>query len=388
LSDRFINQIDAKYKCSVVFLGNTNHVQKSINFGGFNKVLNNYGRELSVVILKVRTKDFPFLLEFSKSVHRVKVKQIILEVHYDGKYERMEDYVTLLNALRELRRSHYAIYWFDRNWEFVENVRTKKRRSTCYTINMYLKSPTLTSQQESTLTQSDSGFPEMAPIGAKRIPTETVLRYQEIFAKSILRHSFLCKQMLRLGNIVDGGWDVCHDFRFRPKSPCIVYSFGISYDFSFDEDMEKTYGCDVFSFDPSMNTGNYRHSEHITFYQVGLGDKVSEIEVKGNKWKIKNLMTIMKELGHTDRRIDVLKIDIEGSERQSLVEMMESGALKNVVQLCLEFHSYYDLGAMRILYDLGFRVFWAHQNPHAPMYTRNETYSYGMEVYFVNINIK
>ena len=80
------------------------------------------------------------------------------------------------------------------------------------------------------------------------------------------------------------------------------------------------------------------------------------------------------------------KIDIEGHERQSLPEIIESGALKNVVQLCMETHSYFDLGAMRKLHELGFRVFWAHQNPWAPMYTNDETLSYGMEVYFVNTN--
>ncbi|XP_048739268.1 uncharacterized protein LOC125653733 isoform X3 [Ostrea edulis] len=390
LSGRFVKQIDAQYKCSVVFFGNESHTQKNMNFGGFNRVVNNYGHELSVVILKIRAKDFPFLLEFSKSVNQVNVKQIILELHYDRNKEKIGDYVMLLNALRELRASNYAIYWFDRNWEFVENSRTKQRRSKCFTVNMYRRSqiPTGISHQESNGALSDVDLPQIAPIGTKSIEKDTALKYQEWFAKFISKHLFLCKQMLRLGNIVDGGWEVCHDFRFRPKPPCVVYSIGISYDFSFDEDMEKTYGCDVFSFDPSMNTGNYRHSDHIMFYQVGLGDHVGEIEVKGSKWKIKTLMAIMKELGHTNKRIDVLKIDIEGSERQSLVEIMESGALKNVVQLCLEFHSYYDLGAMRKLYDLGFRVFWAHQNPQAPMYTTNETYSYGMEVYFVNINIK
>ncbi|VDI18203.1 Hypothetical predicted protein [Mytilus galloprovincialis] len=50
--------------------------------------------------------------------------------------------------------------------------------------------------------------------------------------------------------MTDGGWNVCHDKPYRPPVPCLVYSFGINNDFSFDDFIVKTYGCDVHSFDP------------------------------------------------------------------------------------------------------------------------------------------
>lgn len=143
----------------------------------------------------------------------------------------------------------------------------------------------------------------------------------------------------------------------------------------------------TFCFDPSMKTADYKHSDHISFYNVGLGDRNKEVTVSGETWKLKTLRTIQKELGHTNRKIDVLKIDIEGNEISTIPEMISSGALNNVVQLCLEFHHYYDLGSLRKLYDIGFRIFWAHQNPFAAFYANGESYSYGMEVYFVNINM-
>ena len=386
LSDRFIQQIHAKYRCSVVFYGDDLQLRKKSNILGFNQIVNTHVNELSVLILKIKPSDVQFLLEFSLSVEKSHIKQIILEIHFESGQERREDYVSILRALRELYSAGYEIYWFDRNWEFVEYQRKNRRKAKCFTINM-LRRHTSTSKGNKTVSETTSiDLPMVAPFGTKSLPKEDVLRYQEEYAKYITKHQILCKQMLRLGNIVDGGWDICHDAQFRPKSQCTVYSIGISWDFSFDEDMERTYGCDVFSFDPSMNTDDFQRSEHIKFYNVGLGDKVTEIEVKGSKWKIKNLKTIMAELGHTNKRIDVLKIDIEGHERQSLPEIIESGALKNVVQLCMETHSYFDLGAMRKLHELGFRVFWAHQNPWAPMYTNDETLSYGMEVYFVNTN--
>lgn len=385
LSDRFVQQIYAKYRCNVVFYGEGLVDRKSTSILGLARIVSNYINEISVLIFKLKVTDFPFLFELSQTVKRAQIKQIILEIHFDESRGSRDDYLTLLKALRELRDSNYEIYWFDRNWEFVENEFSNRRKSNCFTVNMYLKPPK-TSNRNGTSSVKVS-LPKDAPFGTTALSQDEVLKYQERYARYISKHQYLCKEMVRLGNIVDGGWDVCHDVQFRPKRPCTVYSIGISWDFSFDEDIANTYGCDVFSFDPSMNTNDFKYSDRIMFYNVGLGAKVSEITVKGSKWKIKNLQTIMKELGHTDRRIDVLKIDIEGHERQSLPEIIDSGALKNVVQLCMETHSYYDLGTMRKLYEAGFRLIWAHQNPWAPLYTNSETLSYGMEVYFVNINL-
>ncbi|KAK3084443.1 hypothetical protein FSP39_013601 [Pinctada imbricata] len=192
--------------------------------------------------------------------------------------------------------------------------------------------------------------------------------------------------MVRIGNIVDGGWDVCHDILFRPRSPCLVYSFGINYDFSFDEDVTNTYGCEVHAFDPSMNLTEFKRS-HLKFYKIGIGEANKEITFQGTIWKLNTLKTILEMLNHTNRRIDILKMDIEDNELQVLPEMIRSGAMRNVAQFYLEFHHYYDLGTLRQLHGLGFRIFWSHQNPQAEVYENNRSNSYGNDVYFVNINV-
>ena len=53
---------------------------------------------------------------------------------------------------------------------------------------------------------------------------------------------------------VDGQKAVCMDPSVRPEreSECLVYSFGISNDWTFDEAMEQM-GCRIYAFDPSMN---------------------------------------------------------------------------------------------------------------------------------------
>ena len=83
---------------------------------------------------------------------------------------------------------------------------------------------------------------------------------------------------------LDGQKAVCIDPSVAPQPKnCIVYSFGINNEWSFDEDME-IYGCEVFAFDPSgMKHHNY--SQHIHFYSWGLGYQ----DEQQDGWEIRSL---------------------------------------------------------------------------------------------------
>ena len=73
----------------------------------------------------------------------------------------------------------------------------------------------------------------------------------------------------------DGQKAVCLDKKIAPHpNNCLIYSFGINYEWSFDEEMEA-YGCRVYSFDHTMETDEERfnHSSGISFYRLGLSDK-------------------------------------------------------------------------------------------------------------------
>jgi len=35
-----------------------------------------------------------------------------------------------------------------------------------------------------------------------------------------------CEDYVRLGNSFDGGWDMCIVEPYRPRPPCLIYSFG------------------------------------------------------------------------------------------------------------------------------------------------------------------
>lgn len=130
---------------------------------------------------------------------------------------------------------------------------------------------------------------------------------------------------------------VCIDPEVAPDpDECLVYSFGINNEWSFDEEI-RNYGCEVFSFDPSMGVDHHDHGPGIHFYNWGLGDK-EETSVKG--WTIRSLSSIYNNLTarHGKRIIDYLKIDVESAEWKALPQMMASGMLSNVRQLGIEIH--------------------------------------------------
>ena len=77
----------------------------------------------------------------------------------------------------------------------------------------------------------------------------------------------------------DGGKSVCVNadgsgfWGAEKSSPCLVYSFGINYEWSFDSAMRDR-GCEVHSFDPTGGRmlalhGNHTHAG-VTFHPWGL----------------------------------------------------------------------------------------------------------------------
>ncbi|TPX34703.1 hypothetical protein SmJEL517_g02679 [Synchytrium microbalum] len=106
---------------------------------------------------------------------------------------------------------------------------------------------------------------------------------------------------------LDGAWPVA----------LTVYSFGINYDFSFDDAVADAYGCQVFSFDrklplpvlgqATMTNDTHRRSDKVMFYKIGLSD-TSGVNDQG--WNTTTVKETMATLGHD--RIDVFKMDIEG----------------------------------------------------------------------------
>jgi FkbM family methyltransferase len=140
----------------------------------------------------------------------------------------------------------------------------------------------------------------------------------------------------------------------------IIYSFGVGTNISFDLELIDGFDCDVFAFDPTPKSiewiKNQKLPANFNFYEFGIDKKdgmvefylpdnpdhvsatvFSESPVKKTKVvtvPMKSFGSIINELGHT--QIDVLKLDIEGSEYDVLNFVLESGVA--IRQILIEFH--------------------------------------------------
>ncbi len=141
----------------------------------------------------------------------------------------------------------------------------------------------------------------------------------------------------------------------------IVYSFGVGVNISFDEELMRRFSCNVFAFDPTPQSIRFIEEKtcpsSFCFYPVGLYTFDGNIDfylpedpgyISGsmlNRWQsqqqqfrvsvpVKTFSTIVNELHHT--KIDLLKMDIEGSEYEVIDDILHSGI--EIVQLLIEVH--------------------------------------------------
>jgi FkbM family methyltransferase len=140
----------------------------------------------------------------------------------------------------------------------------------------------------------------------------------------------------------------------------IVYSFGIGKDITFDLKCIKKHGCTVYGFDPTPVSIQYVNSiktpKEFIFQDYGIsaisgtqtfylpahpkavsGSMVFNENVNQNnsiEVMMKSFQEITHSLGH--KHIDVLKMDIEGSEYEVLHSILHGDVSIN--QILIEFH--------------------------------------------------
>lgn len=192
----------------------------------------------------------------------------------------------------------------------------------------------------------------------------------ELYHRYINTVQVLCRRIVRIGQLGDGGWEVCEDKEYKPKPPCTVFSFGIGDDFSFDDHMAQRYGCTVHSFDPSINVPEGERGKGSWFHTVGLSSRNQEL---ANGWTMETFDEITKKLKFEQKTLDIVKVDIEESEWQVIPQMAQSGSLHHIRQLIIELHiaigpepmrEKYIRGllVLKSLFDQGFRIYFTHRN--------------------------
>lgn len=157
-----------------------------------------------------------------------------------------------------------------------------------------------------------------------------------------------------------GGWIVLTDL-INDESIC--YCAGVGEDITFDLGLIEQFNCSVYAFDPTPRAINHvqNHAKGVFkfhFSDVGLWDKEEVLRFyapsnpqhvshsalnlqKTNSFfeaKCKRLSTLMKENSH--QRIDLLKLDIEGSEYKVIDSIIEEQL--DIGIICVEYDEAYN----------------------------------------------
>ena len=169
------------------------------------------------------------------------------------------------------------------------------------------------------------------------------------------------KDLIEIGTKY-GGWVVPSNLL---NANSICYCVGCGEDISFDTGLIDHFGCDVYAFDPTPRAIAHVKKEtgqnpQYHFFDVGLWDKEATVKFfvprnpehvshsllnlqKTENYifaKVRRLFHIMKKLGH--RKIDLLKIDIEGAEYKVIQSIIEDNL--DIKIICVEYDEcYYSL---------------------------------------------
>jgi len=158
--------------------------------------------------------------------------------------------------------------------------------------------------------------------------------------------AFQCPHRVqRVGTLGDGGKWVCGLDRVAKQDKCVIYSFGINGESSFEATLLKRGPtCEAWGYDYSVNswgpeiTDDPELRDRAHFKPFALGGTNHHNDSDNPKyWTLDALMSLN---GHTF--IDILKIDIEGGEFDSLATFLAAHAEDKVFpvgQLQLEIHA-------------------------------------------------
>lgn len=156
--------------------------------------------------------------------------------------------------------------------------------------------------------------------------------------------SFDCPhEVERIGALGDGGKWTCGVTRLEDKPDCVIYTFGMYYETSFEADMlERTKYCQLWGYDyRSDSFGSSKLSSYRShFFPYGLAN--IDAHAPHDEHKLYTLKTLMELNKHT--YIDILKIDVEGWEFEVLSQILQpyitSGDPLPFGQLLIEIHTW------------------------------------------------
>ena len=141
---------------------------------------------------------------------------------------------------------------------------------------------------------------------------------------------FVCQHERRIGKLGDGGKWICDPHLIVKQEKCLVYSVGSNNDFSFETFVQKdiSTNCEIHTFDFGDYAKGAKEAGGVQYHQVGVGID--------NPPRFKSIKTLVKELGHENRIIDVFKIDCEGCEWKTAQHWFDTSVNVTLRQIQVE----------------------------------------------------
>jgi len=154
-----------------------------------------------------------------------------------------------------------------------------------------------------------------------------------------------------LGDASIGEHGLCNTAELKQAfndGTCLVYGVGIADNWEFEKAMAR-HGCEVHAFDPTIAKPPTEEPSltNLHFHRWGLsgvternGTHQVRGTLDGSKTTVQPMFTLadmMKELGHTGRKLTVFKVDCEGCEWNSL-SVIPTELWSRIGQLSLELH--------------------------------------------------
>jgi len=118
-----------------------------------------------------------------------------------------------------------------------------------------------------------------------------------------------CPSLQRVGQLGDGGKWVCRIEELQKKKPCVIYSFGVRDDISFEMESWNRTGCVVYAFDPTVEGLPEAIANNLSFPIIYHKEALGPVSGPTKTFMlVRSLYDIMRHYGHDF--IDVLKVEI------------------------------------------------------------------------------
>jgi len=199
-----------------------------------------------------------------------------------------------------------------------------------------------------------------------QVPLDTAAAWNAPTIWDIWAPTYGCSVPLHVGGLGSSQWGtalpleskaICNPTQMRYEDSCVIYSFGVGWDATFEISMLDTApNCKVRVFDPTTNAEKFWElvakqtpdgqvapkPPQLDFVPLGLAAETSDNYRIGSLWnnqesiRVSTLADIMRTQG--DTHLTVLKVDIEGSEWTALPQAVDTGTMARVDQLLLEVH--------------------------------------------------